>query len=212
MNRVPLPELQVIPRSVLQQAKTDAGHLADARQKAERLLADAEARAVKSRDEGFQAGWLAAQEEMATLTASTLVQLDSLRDGVVTQLTDILTQALQHVLNGPARENFFATFLDDAQRTLGHLQFARLRVHPDDEASLQAATQAAGWAQSGSPVSVEVGTDVAVGDCALVSQNGKVAVSLSLRLDDVRNALNGMLHHGLRHGSQPQAPTPKRSA
>ncbi|XVJ70519.1 MAG: hypothetical protein HEQ39_13435 [Rhizobacter sp.] len=62
-------------------------------------------------------------------------------------------------------------------------------MHPADEALLRSLAQQSSLGQSDSPVSIECDADMVPGCCALVSDVGKVSVSMQTRLDDVRVVL-----------------------
>jgi flagellar biosynthesis/type III secretory pathway protein FliH len=187
-----LPALGVIPAPALARHKADAALLRGAQQRAAEIVTQAQAQAQQLRQQAHAAGLAQARQEALLQQLQQAQQMAQWRDAICTQAADILLQALAHVLDGPARQDYLQGFLAPAQQTLGRLQFARVLVHPADEATLRAVLARPGVATAGS-LGVECDPALQPGDCALVSEAGKVAVSLQARLQDVQQVLQQVL-------------------
>jgi type III secretion protein L len=185
----------VMPAAVLARRKAEQETLHSARQQAEQLLKAAEADAVRLRQQAIEAGLAEGRRQAMTHQVSLAEQLALFRDAARQEIADVFEQGLAHVLAGPAREAFFSGFIEQAQQLLGRMRFARLQVHPDDEILVRALVHGSSLQGADCPVSIECDPALRSGDCALVSDAGKVSVSLQLRLDDVKNVLGEVFGH-----------------
>lgn len=184
-----------IPAQALAQRKADAQTLQTARMEADRLIETARMEAVKLREQGYQAGLAEARQQALEQQLRQAKELAAFRDQARREMAQVFVQGLEHVLAGPARESFYAHFLEQGRRLLGRMRFARLQVHADDEARVRAMVDATAPAMAGEVLLVESHPRLGVGDCALVSESGKVSVSLSARWEELSGALNAVFAH-----------------
>jgi len=181
--------VSIIPASVMARRKAEQADLQSARQRAEQLIQDAQRDADEVRQQAYQAGLAEGRRQALARHIELAQQLALFRDAVKEQMADVFVQGLNHILAGPARQDYFNGFMEEAQQLLGRMRFARLLVHPGDEALVRSLAQQSGLGQSDCPVSIENDPDMSPGGCALVSDVGKVSVSMQTRLEDVRQVL-----------------------
>jgi flagellar biosynthesis/type III secretory pathway protein FliH len=185
-----LPQVvSIIPAPVMAQRKAEQAELQSAKHRAEQLIQSAQRDAEDVRQEAYQAGLAEGRRQALVRHIELAQQLALFRDAARDQMVDVFVQGLNHILVGPARRDFFHGFIDEAHHLLGRMRFARLLVHPGDETLLRSLVQQSSLGQSDSPVSIECDPDMPPGGCALVSDVGKVSVSMGTRLDDVRQVL-----------------------
>ncbi|XVJ70518.1 MAG: hypothetical protein HEQ39_13430 [Rhizobacter sp.] len=99
--------ISIIPASVMAQRKAEQAELQSAKHRAEQLLRSAERDAEVLRQQAYEAGLAEGRRQALVRHTELAQQLSLFRDAAKEQMADVFVQGLNHVLAGPARQDFF---------------------------------------------------------------------------------------------------------
>lgn len=175
---------RVVPASVVDATTRAAEIERAARERADAIVAEAEASAEAVRDAARQDARLEADEELARRVLTIGRERETLLAGSERELK-VLAVAIAERLAGTAFRADPAHVTELARDALTRARRARsieLRVHPDDEPAL---------ASSFASESVRVIADASIarGGCLVKSELGVIDARLEARIDAVRRAL-----------------------
>jgi type III secretion protein L len=163
--------------------------LADAAVKAERLIADAQARFDAAHQQGVDQG---EQEGLQQWTARALHGAAGVQQALEKQnarLGRIVSLAVERIVAQEDKEALYKRAIQAVQHIVKEVPLLTLRVSPGDHAAAQKAVEAATEDGRSLPIEVVADATLALGSCVFESDQGVIDAGLETQLAAIQRAV-----------------------